>query len=141
MRPDTDSTWHFARDVGGDAQNGARAGRPARRPHVDDSWQCKAEKDLPFGEHFFRFSLSSTQTAVMATVSRAVLSKWLSETTGDQIGTTMEKQCVISCPHSPTLSSPFAHHSSCVAARLFSSSPYMYSSPSPLQMEVLDAGL
>ena len=89
------------------------------------SWQGKAEKDLPFGEHFFRFSLSSTQTAVMATVSRAVLSKWLSETTGDQIGTTMEKQCVISCLHSATLSSPFAHHSSCVAARFFSSSPYM----------------
>ena len=33
----------------------------------------------------------------MATVSRAVLSKWLSETTGDQIGTTMEKQCVLCC--------------------------------------------
>ena len=75
----------------------------------------------------------------MATVSRAVLSKWLSETTGDQIGTTMEKQCVIFCPHSPTPSSPFAQHSSCVAARLFLSSRMCRCANGHVYCQVLEA--
>ena len=75
----------------------------------------------------------------MATVSRAVLSKWLSETTGDQIGTTMEKQCVISCPHSPTPSSPFAQHSSCVAALFSLSSRMCRCASSHVYCQVLEA--
>ena len=76
----------------------------------------------------------------MATVSRAVLSKWLSETTGDQIGTTMEKQCVLCC-----LLLWKSLLSVCPAfivrrrALFFVLSLHVV--PSPLQMEVLDAGL
>ena len=66
-------TWEFARDA-----EMPKTARVMSGWHVGCCWQARLRRkgaDLPFRDHPSRFSLSSTQTAVMATVSRAVLSK------------------------------------------------------------------